>query len=172
MIEREGRHFTTEVFLAMHGHDISVAHPLESQIIADARELLGDKYNIEQTDLEGFWKEAQKHLDREHLPVLTGERRSYLKEGMWTFLFPGTISARTYLKQMDFSASNALVYYAEPLASLASALGAAYPAGYMERDGGIYCPTIPMMLTEAVRRTTSAPIWSTDTGKPATSGIS
>ncbi|WP_438496167.1 glycoside hydrolase family 38 C-terminal domain-containing protein [Paenibacillus sp. IHBB 3054] len=133
MIEREGRHFTTEVFLAMHGHDISVAHPLESQIIADAQELLGDKYNIEQTDLEGFWKEAQKHLDREQLPVLTGERRSYLKEGMWTFLFPGTISARTYLKQMDFSASNALVYYAEPLASLASALGSAYPAGYMER---------------------------------------
>lgn len=72
MIEREGRHFTTEVFLAMHGHDISVAHPLESQIIADAQELLGDKYNIEQTDLEGFWNEAQKHLDREHLPVLTG----------------------------------------------------------------------------------------------------
>lgn len=133
MIEREGRHFTTEVFLAMHGHDISVAHPLESLIIADAKELLGDKYRIEQSDLESFWKEAEKHLELEHLPVLQGERRAYLKEGMWTFLFPGTISARTYLKQMDFSASNALVYYAEPLASLATALGAAYPAEYMER---------------------------------------
>ncbi|MDQ0194209.1 glycoside hydrolase family 38 N-terminal domain-containing protein [Paenibacillus wynnii] len=133
MVQREGRHFTTEVFLAMHGHDISVAHPLESQMIADAAELLGDTYTIEHTDLEGFWNEAVKHLNRESLPVLSGERRAYLKTGMWTFLFPGTISARTYLKQMDYTASNAMVYYAEPLASLAAALGAEYPARYMER---------------------------------------
>ena len=107
MVAREGAHFTTEVFLAMNGHDISVAHPLESRIVADARELLAGQYEIEQTDLEGFWAAAEKHLDRRALPVLTGERRSYLKQGMWTFLFPGTISARTYLKQKDFDASTA-----------------------------------------------------------------
>ncbi|MCL6457046.1 MAG: hypothetical protein K6T85_03480 [Gorillibacterium sp.] len=133
MVEREGRHFTTEVFLAMHGHDISVAHPLESQIIADAMELLGDRFSIEHTSLEQFWNEAEKHLDVASLPVLTGERRSYLKEGMWTFLFPGTISARTYLKQMDFRATADLVSYAEPLASLASIFGATYPERYLER---------------------------------------
>ncbi|XHR27400.1 MAG: hypothetical protein ACFUZC_15810 [Chthoniobacteraceae bacterium] len=54
MVEREGRHFTTPVFLAMHGHDISVAHPLESRIIKDAQELLAGQYEIEHTDLEGF----------------------------------------------------------------------------------------------------------------------
>lgn len=133
MVEREGRHYTTEVFLAMHGHDISVAHPLESQIIRDAQELLGNRYAIEHTGLEEFWKEAEKHLELSRLPVLTGERRAYLKEGMWTFLFPGTISARTNLKQMDFRATGELVAYAEPLAVLSSVLGAEYPKRYLER---------------------------------------
>lgn len=133
MVEREGRHFTTEVFLAMNGHDISVAYPLESQVIRDAKELLGDRYAIEHTDLEKFWEEAQKHLQQDLLPVLTGERRSYLKEGMWTFLFPGTISARTYLKQQDFHATKELVAYAEPLAALSAVLGGEYPVRYLER---------------------------------------
>ncbi|HEX2949882.1 MAG TPA: glycoside hydrolase family 38 C-terminal domain-containing protein, partial [Armatimonadota bacterium] len=133
MITAEGPHFTTDVFLAMNGHDISVAYPLESQVIKDAQELLGDRYSIEHTSLEGFWKAAEEHLDREHLPVLTGERRSYLKEGKWTYLMPNTLSARTYLKQKDFAATTRLVYYAEPLASLATALGAAYPTRYLTR---------------------------------------
>jgi mannosylglycerate hydrolase len=137
MIEREGRHFTTPVFLAMHGHDISVAHPLESQIIKDAQELLKGKYTIEHTDLEGFWAAAEKFLDRDKMAVLKGERRSYLKQGMWTFLFPGTVSARTYLKQKDFSATARLVYYAEPLASLAASLGMEYPKAYLERGWGV-----------------------------------
>ncbi len=133
MIEIEGPHFTTEVFLAMHGHDISAAHPLESKIIEDAIELLGDKYRIEHTDLEHYWAEVEKHLDMETLAVLKGERRSYLKEGKWTYLFPASISARTYLKQQDFGAYTDLVYYAEPLASLAKAYGHKYPVRYLER---------------------------------------
>lgn len=133
MVSIEGPHFTTEVFLAMHGHDISVAHPLESQIIADAKELLRGKYSIEHTNLEEYWREVQKHLHIDKLPVLAGERRSYLRKGMWTYLMPATISARTYLKQKDFDATVRMVYYAEPLASLAAALGAAYPASYLER---------------------------------------
>ncbi len=133
MVAAEGAHFTTEVFLAMHGHDISVAHPLESRIIKDAKSLLKGKYTIEHTGLEQYWKELEKHLDKKKLPVLTGERRSHLKQGKWTFLFPATISSRTYLKQHDFSATTALVYYAEPLASLATALGDAYPRAYLDR---------------------------------------
>lgn len=133
MVQTEGAHFTTPVFLAMHGHDISVAHPMESKIVADAGEMFKGKYTVEHTNLEGYWKEAEKFIDRSKLPVLTGERRAYLKEGMWTYLFPATISSRTYLKQMDFVATNALVSYAEPLASLAWSLGAEVPARYLER---------------------------------------
>ena len=136
MIEREGRHFTTPVFLAMNGCDISVAHPMETQILRDARALFKGKYSIEHTDLEGFWAAAEKYLDHDKMTVLKGERRSYLKEGMWTYLFPGTVSARTYLKQKDFTATARLVYSAEPLAAMASALGMEYPASYLDRGWG------------------------------------
>jgi len=133
MVEREGAHFTTDTFLAMNGHDISVANPLEAQIINDAKEIFKGKYEIEHCSLEEFWDEAVKQLDQGKMTVLTGERRAYLKEGMWTFLFPGTISARTYLKQQDFKATSNLVYSAEPFASLALALGDEYPTHYLNR---------------------------------------
>ncbi len=133
MIDREGDHFTSEIFLAMHGHDISVAHPLESQIIEDAQKEFNGQYEITHTDLENFWHEFRKKADISSLSVLKGERRANLKEGMWTFLFPATISARTYLKQQDFDATAKLVYSAEPLASLAYWLGMKYPKGYLDR---------------------------------------
>lgn len=119
MLEEEKGHFTTPVFLGMNGHDISVGFPLESKVIKDAKELFGDEIEIEHTNLEGFWKDAGKYLDQDKMTVLVGERRSYLKEGKWTYLFPGTISARTYLKQADFNAYTALAYMAEPLNALA-----------------------------------------------------
>ncbi|HBC86750.1 MAG TPA: hypothetical protein DCZ94_07345 [Lentisphaeria bacterium] len=133
MVEREGSHFTTSMFLAMNGHDISVPYPLEPQVIEDAKKIFKGKYSIEHTDLETYWKELVKLLDMKKLPVLSGERRAALKQGMWTYLFPSTISARTYLKQQDFNASTNLVYLAEPLASLSSLLGAEYPSKYLDR---------------------------------------
>lgn len=133
MIRREGSHFTTDLFLAMHGHDISVPHPLESKIISDAREDLAGVYEIEHCSLEDFWREAIEKLDEGSLAQLSGERRAYLKEGMWTYLFPGTISARTYLKQKDFSVSTRLSGSAEPLSVMAACLGEAYPFNYLER---------------------------------------
>ncbi len=132
MIECEGRHFTTDTFLAMNGHDISVPFPRESEIIRDAQEIFKGIYDIKHCDLEEYWSEILPQLSRETHPTLVGERRSYLKEGMWTTLFPGTISARTYLKLKDFAATSALVYQAEPLAALAHSLGSAYPAEYLE----------------------------------------
>ena len=136
MVEREGRHFTTGVFLAMNGHDISAPHPLEPALIREAQDIFKGKYRIEQSDLEDFWDEALKEFRREDATVLTGERRAYLKEGFWTYLFPGTISARTYLKQMDFDATARLVYYAEPMACLGAALGGDVPLRYLERGWG------------------------------------
>ncbi len=119
MLEEEKGHFTTPVFLGMNGHDISVAFPRESEVIKDAKELFKGEIEIEHTNLEGFWKDAEKYLDKDKMTVLKGERRAYLKEGKWTYLFPGTISARTYLKQMDFDTYTSLVYMAEPLNALA-----------------------------------------------------
>lgn len=136
MIAAEGPHFTTDIFLAMNGHDISVAHPLESKVATDAGEEFAGRYTVEHTDLESYWAELESRLDMKALPVLKGERRTHLRKGMWTYLMPFTISARTYLKQMDFDASVGLVGYAEPLASLAAAFGADYPTRYIERGWG------------------------------------
>lgn len=122
MLEAEKGHFTTPVFLAMNGHDISSPYPLESQIIKDAREKFDGKYEIAQTDLDGFWEEAEKYLDRDNMVHLKGERRNYLKKGKWTYLFPGTISARTYMKQQDFGAYTVLTYLAEPLSRISNTL--------------------------------------------------
>ncbi len=119
MLEEEKGHFTTPVFLGMNGHDISVGFPKESQVIKDAKELFKGEIEIEHTNLEKFWEDAEKYLDKSKMTVLEGERRSYLKEGKWTYLFPGTISARTYLKQADFDAYTTLCYTAEPLNALA-----------------------------------------------------
>lgn len=133
MLEEEKGHFTTPVFLAMNGHDISVAFPHESRVIEDAQKLFEGQIEIEHTDLEGFWEEAEKYLDKSCMTVLSGERRAYLKEGKWTFLFPGTISARTYLKQADFNAYTSLAYYAEPLSSMSDLLAGEYSKNYLDR---------------------------------------
>ena len=119
MLEEEKGHFTTPVFLGMNGHDISVGFPRESEVIKDAKELFDGEIEIEHTNLEKFWEDAKAYMDQDKMTVLEGERRAYLKEGKWTFLFPGTISARTYLKQADFNAYTNLAYYAEPLNAMA-----------------------------------------------------
>lgn len=119
MLEEEKGHFTTPVFLGMNGHDISVGFPRESEVIKDAKELFDGEIEIEHTNLEKFWQDAKEYMDQDKMTVLEGERRAYLKEGKWTFLFPGTISARTYLKQADFNAYTNLAYYAEPLNAMA-----------------------------------------------------
>jgi len=122
MLEEEKGHFTTPIFLGMNGHDISSAYPLESQIIKDAKEIFEGKYEIVHTDLDHFWAEAEKYLDKESMVHLKGERRSYLKKGKWTYLFPSTISARTYMKQQDFKAYTALTYLGEPLSCISNKL--------------------------------------------------
>lgn len=121
LIEEQG-HFTTPIFLAMNGHDISCAYPLESQVIKDAKEIFDGKYEIIHTDLDHFWEEAEKYLDRNSMVCLKGERRSYLKKGKWTYLFPSTISARTNMKQHDFNSYTALTYLAEPMSAVSNLL--------------------------------------------------
>ena len=119
MLEEEKGHFTTPVFLGMNGHDISVGFPRESEVIEDAKKAFEGEIEIEHTNLEGFWKDAERYLEKDKMTVLRGERRAYLKKGKWTYLMPGTISARTYLKQADFAAYTALCYIAEPLNAMA-----------------------------------------------------
>lgn len=46
----------------------------------------------------------------------------------YQFLLSGTLSTRTYIKQANFTAENLLTQYAEPVSSIASMYGKAYPS--------------------------------------------
>ena len=134
MLKEEDGHFTTPIFLAMNGHDISVAAPSDTKLIKAVKEAFAGEIEVEQTDLEHFWAEAIPYIDNNpNIKTLKGERRSYLKKGKWTYLLPGTISSRTYLKQQDFSAYNNLTYKAEPIASLSKAISGDGHQDYLNR---------------------------------------
>ena len=123
MLKEEDGHFTTPIFLAMNGHDISVAAPSDTKLVKAVKDAFEGEIEVEQTDLEHFWEEAVPYIDNNpNIKTLVGERRSYLKKGKWTYLMPSTISSRTYLKQQDFAAYNNLTYKAEPIASISKAI--------------------------------------------------
>ena len=131
MLNIEGGQYFGPFFLAMHGHDISWPHPLEPAVIRDADNAL-DETTVIHSDLERYFATLKENLDLSKLPLLKGERRTNLKEGYWTYLLPGTISARTRLKKENFQAEMLLVHQAEPAATLAWLLGAEYPTPYLD----------------------------------------
>ncbi|MCX7000195.1 MAG: glycosyl hydrolase-related protein, partial [Candidatus Sumerlaeota bacterium] len=131
MLEIEGGQYFGPYFLAMHGHDISWPHPLEAQVVKDAASLMPD-VKIMHSNLEDYFDTLKSNLDLSKLPILKGERRTNLKEGYWTYLFPGTISARTRLKQENFRTENLLVHQAEPASTIAWMLGQPYPSRYID----------------------------------------
>ncbi|MBO4734631.1 MAG: hypothetical protein J5662_09160, partial [Clostridia bacterium] len=137
MLKEEDGHFTTPIFLAMNGHDISVAAPSDTKLIKAVKDAFAGEIEVEQTDLEHFWNEATPYIDKNpDIKTLVGERRAYLKKGKWTYLLPGTISSRTYLKQQDFKAYNNLVYKAEPIAALSKAVLGEGHENYLNRGWG------------------------------------
>jgi mannosylglycerate hydrolase len=133
MLELEGADSSTGLFLAMHGHDMSVAHPKDADVVEATRDALAGKVDVRMSNLEDFVERLRESLDRSQAIRLTGERRTNLKEGFWTYLLPCTISARTYLKVINTEAENALVGEAEPLSCLARALGGDYLSRYLDR---------------------------------------
>lgn len=131
MLRIEGGQYSGSYFLAMHGHDISWPHPLEPQVVKDAHEQMGETRVIF-SDLERYFETLKKNLDYSKLTVLKGERRTNLKDGLWTYLLPGTISARTRLKQENFRTETMLIHQAEPVSVLAWQLGLEYPERYLD----------------------------------------
>ncbi len=132
MMEIEGPHYAGEIFLAMHGHDISVPHPLETKVMKDSQDIFKN-IKIIHSDLEKYIRSVKKNIDLKKLPVLKGERRSNLKNGLWTYLLPATLSARTTLKILDSKTEDLLTKAAEPLSILTSIVcKEKYPSEFLE----------------------------------------
>ncbi|MFJ7625177.1 hypothetical protein ACIQZN_01650 [Streptomyces sp. NPDC097595] len=71
---------------------------------------------LRQSTLEEFFAAARDESVVGALPLVDGELRH--PAGHLTFILPGTLSARTYLKQANTAAQNLLERWAEPLVAL------------------------------------------------------
>ena len=71
---------------------------------------------------------AQREALKNALPTISGE----LNSGKFGATFPGTFSARTYLKVMARDCAQMLFRYAEPLAALAWCAGRPYDTARYE----------------------------------------
>ncbi|GAA4981767.1 glycoside hydrolase family 38 C-terminal domain-containing protein [Kitasatospora paranensis] len=71
---------------------------------------------LRESTLAGFFAEVRAAADRGGVPLVEGALRH--RPGRLTFLLPGTLSARMYLKQANAAAQTALERWVEPLLAL------------------------------------------------------
>ncbi|MER5967607.1 hypothetical protein [Streptomyces sp. NPDC002057] len=102
-------------WLLMNGGDHLAPAATTARVEAARRQ--GDPLGVtlRESTLEAFFEEARLAY-AEDLPVITGELRA--PGDHLTFLLPGTLSARTHLKQANSSAQTLLERWAEPLVAL------------------------------------------------------
>ena len=111
---------TTNNVLLMNGYDQEM---VPDDVLPIIRRINEELKNIQliQTTPEKYLQAVQKK--NPPLEILTGEQNN----GRYISVFPGTLSARMYLKQMNRQCENQLLKWAEPMSSLLWALGSEYP---------------------------------------------
>ena len=111
---------TTKNVLLMNGYDQEMVPddilPLIEKTNADLKD-----FQIVQTTPEKYLQAVQR--ENPSLLTLKGAQNN----GRYISVFPGTLSARMYLKQMNRQCENQLLKWAEPMSSLLWALGGEYP---------------------------------------------
>ncbi|MFD4025521.1 glycosyl hydrolase-related protein [Streptomyces sp. NPDC058576] len=108
-------------WLLMNGGDHLAPTGPRERIRAAADGAAATGAALRESTLEEFFGVARAAADAraahgEPLPVVEGELRE--PAGYLTFILPGTLSARTYLKQANASAQNLLERWAEPALAL------------------------------------------------------
>ena len=119
----------TPYLLYMDGCDNGAPHPITTRIIAEANAMkTGDRYL--HSTLPVYVEKVRAAAGK--LRVLTGEMRRPGKT-LSNAVYPGVLSARIYLKQMNARAEYNLMGRAEPWAAIAWLLGKDYPQGLLDR---------------------------------------
>jgi alpha-mannosidase len=93
------------------------------------QDLIGElpaEIDLQESDPPSFAREMRSKV--KELPTISGE----LLSGKYGAVFPGTLSARTYLKIMNRDCENLLYQVCEPLAALARLKGKPYQAAQYE----------------------------------------
>ncbi|MFI0724159.1 glycosyl hydrolase-related protein [Streptomyces sp. NPDC021224] len=103
-------------WLLMNGGD----HLAPSDPVAALRDVAGaaaqEQVELRHSTLEEFFAAARAAADENSLPLVEGPLRH--RPGRLTFILPGTLSARGYLKQANAEAQTLLEQRAEPLLAL------------------------------------------------------
>jgi len=82
---------------------------------------------FKQNSLDKYYEEILEELDKSKLNVVKGEIRRTAVEIGFNALLGAVLSSRVNIKLLNERAETDLIYFAEPLASLASIYGARYP---------------------------------------------
>ncbi len=111
---------TTNNVLLMNGYDQEMVPDDVLPLIKKINTNLED-IQLVQTTPEKYLEAVQK--ENSSLLILKGTQNN----GRYISVFPGTLSARMYLKQMNKECENQLLKWAEPMSSLLWILGGEYP---------------------------------------------
>jgi mannosylglycerate hydrolase len=111
---------TTDNVLLMNGYD--------QEMVPDDILPLLERFNANSNGMQLIQTTPNKYLeaiqkDNPSLQILKGAQNS----GRYISIFPGTLSARMYLKQMNSTCENLLTKWAEPMSVLLWLLGGKYP---------------------------------------------
>lgn len=112
-LDREEQRLPGGPWLLMNGGD----HLMPRRVAERAEQVADAGVVTVPVGLPTFVEAAQAAASGQDLPVLEGDLR-HLGDRL-TFLLPGTLSTRTYLKQANVRAQTALSEWAEPLSVLA-----------------------------------------------------
>ena len=129
--ESQDKDFSSGQVIWMEGHDSSGPSPETSRLIKDLKQRFPD-WDIRHGTLEEYRQALLDTVDREALPLVQGERRSAQYDHRSGNMYAYTLSARMYLKQINFDAERWLQTYAEPMDTLAGLLGMDHDDRYLE----------------------------------------
>ena len=122
-------HCTSRYLAYMQGHDSTAPHPLELDVIEEAKALVGEDTLLHSSLPE--WV-AKAKASAEGLVVLKGERRTPRMIGRRPHLYGDVASTRTRMKRHNQRAEQLLQRWAEPFAALAWTMGREYPEGALD----------------------------------------
>lgn len=117
----------TPFALGFDGDDSTGPFRLTPKIIAEANRRITNGKRVVQTDMLTAVREAQEHLKGRELETVTGEMRHPQRAGLFTDLYAEVQATRIPMKYMNRRAEFGLQRVAEPWATVAWALGSAYP---------------------------------------------
>jgi mannosylglycerate hydrolase len=114
--------------MLMYGSDFTTPNHHLTRIIKDANELFDD-IDFEIVGPEAYAGVLHRDLDKESLPVVTGE----LRDGPANGCSANALAVRMPLKMLNKNVENLLIRKAEPLASMLYLMGGEYPEGFFAK---------------------------------------